>query len=150
MGRDTAQPKVETYASYGTYYTDYGKYPSTDATTKLNPTKRIDFASYTPYGTYSCYPGASPQEAADLKKRGYTCYNTYGTYPEAVDKQGSNMDKLMARRHAMNSNKDMVPENRDEDAMMQKRDMPPTTDTGGRKAPHETLPAGDGKYHAYK
>lgn len=92
MGHEIAQPKVETYASYGTYYTDYGKYPSKDA----------------------------------------------------------NMGKKMARRHTMNTHEDMMPENRDEDAMMQKRDMPPTTDTGDRKAPHETLPTGDNKYHAYE
>ncbi|KAI0583448.1 hypothetical protein TUN199_05729 [Pyrenophora tritici-repentis] len=33
--------------------------------------------------------------------------------------------------------------------MMQKRDMPSTSDTGERKAPHESLPDNDDKYHIY-
>ncbi|EFQ91714.1 hypothetical protein CFE70_007644 [Pyrenophora teres f. teres 0-1] len=116
MAHDTAQPKVETYAEYGAYYTDYGNYASKDAKTDQSLAKRTKLATYTPYSNYGCYPGASAEEVANMKKRGYSCYDSYGAYSEAVDKEGSKMDKMdmdkmdkmMARRHMMITHEEMM------------------------------------------
>jgi len=154
---DVAKPKVETYADYGTYYTNYGKYSSKeDAMTNANMAKRSKLATYTPYSTYGCYPGAPAEEEegkiAGMKKRNYACYDSYGTYAEAVDKAGSKTDKNTAKRHEMKMHKEMImTEHRGHDAIMQTRNVPPTTETGERKAPHETLPGGgDSKYQSYE
>ena len=175
---DAANAKVETYADYGTYYTDYGKYPSReDVMTNANLAKRSKLATYTPYSTYGCYPGATAEEedegkAAGVEKRNYACYDSYGTYAEAVDKAGSKMDNgldkntdedmeksteknmennnNMAKRHEMKMHKEMMTEHRGHDAMMHERNVLPTTEAGERKAPHETLPGGGGKYQSYE
>ncbi|KAF7448536.1 hypothetical protein A1F99_079000 [Pyrenophora tritici-repentis] len=97
MAHDAVQPKVETYAEYGAYYTDYGNYAKTDQ----GVAKRTKMATYTPHSNYGCYPGASVEDVTNMKKRGYSRYDSHGTYPEA------------------------------------------------RKAPHESLPDNDDKYHIY-
>ncbi|KAI1516880.1 hypothetical protein L13192_06075 [Pyrenophora tritici-repentis] len=167
MAHDAVQPKVETYAEYGAYYTDYGNYAKTDQ----GVAKRTKMATYTPHSNYGCYPGASVEDVTNMKKRGYSRYDSHGTYPEAVDDEGGKMDtdKMMARRHMKMTHEEMMKmmkdngdaddtmmtkgdsdnDDNDDGTMMQKRDMPSTSDTGERKAPHESLPDNDDKYHIY-
>lgn len=120
--RETTQPVVQDYASYGEYYTKYGDYPSVaeaqSATMALSKRGYFCYTSYTPYP-----PGLDVEtpESSMAEKRGYGTYAPYCVYGAAAEAEAAKMEEVNMSKHHMGMT---VPEDMVMDAdMMEKQDM---------------------------
>ncbi|RAR08870.1 hypothetical protein DDE83_005787 [Stemphylium lycopersici] len=136
--REIAQPVVEGYGTYGTYYESYGNYPSAEEA-KIAAAKREESSDYGKYTTYGCYLAASEADATHKEKRGYSCYTTYGKYPATAGPEANKMDDAnMEKRNMMVMPKEMMDMTDDDDGTTDKHDMSTGTEM-----------AGDTKYKSY-
>jgi hypothetical protein len=90
--RETTQPVVQDYASYGNYYISYGDYPSAeDAKAAAMALSKHGYSCYT---SYTPYPGSIDTESESssmMEKRGYGTYAPYCVYGAAAEAEAAKM-----------------------------------------------------------